>query len=131
MNTLEHVRRLGHLALLAGLCTAAPLYSGTVAAGTITRSVIVRYGDLDLQRDAGVRALYARLRAASRQVCGPEPSGPGLRDRGYERCRRQALDHAVFDSGSLALALLHRSTTDASGPARVARATSSPNRVAE
>lgn len=123
MNTNETARHLARLALLAGICTAAPLYAGTVAAATTTQSVTVNFGDLNLQSEAGVRALYARIQAATRVVCSPEPAGDRLAMLEFKACRTEALSNAVARVGSPALAALHRSKAGGAPPVRMASST--------
>jgi UrcA family protein len=123
MNTNDTARHLARLALLAGLCTAAPLYAGTVAAATPTQSVTVKFGDLNLQSEAGVRALYSRIRTATRAVCSPEPTGDPLAMLEFKACRSKALSDAVARVGSPALAALHRSKVGGAPPVRMASST--------
>lgn len=129
MNTNETARHLARLALLAGLCTAAPLYAGAVAA-TPTQSVTVHFGDLNLQSDAGIRALYSRIQAATRVVCSPEPAGDRLAMLQFKACRSEALSNAVAQVGSPALAALHRSKVGGAEPVRMASSSDAPIRIA-
>ncbi len=120
MNLHDHDRLLSRLALLAGLCTAAPLFPGVVSAAEPARSVTVHYGDLNLQTEAGVRTLYTRLQAAARQVCPSESAAPLAAGMNWRACRTAALGDAVGDVGSAALAALHESRSGGRAPARVA-----------
>ena len=54
--------------LAAGV--AGLLIASSTLATPSAATARVRYGDLDLHTDAGVGALYARLRRASSEVCG-------------------------------------------------------------
>lgn len=64
-----------------------------------TRSVNVRYGDLDLSSQAGVATLYHRLRGAADEACGPEfhvhSLNPAANRQNWEACYKQALDKAA------------------------------------
>ncbi|HEV7356939.1 MAG TPA: UrcA family protein [Steroidobacteraceae bacterium] len=57
---------------LAGLL-AGPVSSLAASTGRLDDlpSRKVKYGDLDLNRDAGVAALYSRIKTAAREVCQP------------------------------------------------------------
>lgn len=120
MNLHDHDRMLSRLALIAGLCTAAPLFPGVVSAGEPVRSVTVHYGDLNLQTQAGLQTLYARLQAAARQVCPSEGATTLSAGMSSRACRKDALSAAVGDAGIPALAALHESRTGGPAPARVA-----------
>ena len=74
----------------------------------VTSSVKVSYADLDISRAAGARTLYARIRSAAREACGPEPAVLDLRDAaGYNACYEQAVAKAVNRVGSEQLHALH------------------------
>jgi UrcA family protein len=75
-----------HAALFAALLGSAAAIAGAhIDDHPATRTV--SFADLDLTRDAGVAALYARIRAAAHEVCGQ----PDLRQLGeYMRSRRCA-----------------------------------------
>ncbi len=60
----------------------------------------VHYGDLDLTRDAGVAALYARIRAAAQTVCPPQTSWADKWVEHAESCRFQAVARAVAEVNS-------------------------------
>jgi UrcA family protein len=80
---------------LAGAAAAADKARNTAPVNGGVRTTVVRYGDLDLTRDEGVRALYARLRAAASRVCEPlEPRDLHLRQV-HAECYQAALDDAV------------------------------------
>lgn len=71
------------------------------------RSVTVHYGDLDLNRERDVQALYQRLKSAARTVCQPLESADLRQRQQWRECRATALERAVQRSGSEALAALH------------------------
>lgn len=70
-------------------------------------SVLVRYGDLDLSRDEGARALYARLRAAAHRVCAPLDSYDLHTQQLQRECYKTTLADAVKRLNSERVAALH------------------------
>jgi len=71
-------------------------------------SVVVKYGDLDLASEAGVKSLHARLRNAAEQVCSPfESRVLGLREQ-YERCVTDAITQSVAAVGNPSLIQFNR-----------------------
>jgi UrcA family protein len=91
---------------VAGVLAAA---GTTVAqpAGAGPRSVVVRYGDLDLQNPAAVQTLYRRIRFAAREVCGPAPPRELDRRQPWLECYRAAVAEAVAQTGHAGLEALH------------------------
>jgi UrcA family protein len=75
---------------------AALALSGIAAAGSFDdRSVVVRYGDLNLASHAGVASLHKRIRNAAESVCSDLDSRIlGLRD-GYAECVSDAVSRGV------------------------------------
>lgn len=74
----------------------------------VTTSVRVSYADLDLSEAAGAKTLYARIKSAAKEACGPEPAVLDLRDAaGYNACYEQAVAKAVNRVGSEQLNALH------------------------
>lgn len=71
-------------------------------------STTVSYGDLDLSRQAGIKTLYSRLRAAADQVCAPEADGRNLdMHDDWKKCVRNAMDNAVAGINNPALTQAH------------------------
>jgi len=98
--------RPGLLAVTA-LMLAVMVNEAQAARPTDPPSVRVRYGDLDLTRDDGVQVLYARLRAAARQVC-PDYGARSLRQRAIvQACFETSLANAVAAVRNDRLAALH------------------------
>jgi UrcA family protein len=106
----QFVRRL-----LSG-CLAATIscgvFANALAADTqvTTKSVVVRFGDLNLSNPAGAEALYRRIRRAAKVVCGasgsPTPlAGPA---RASVQCRQRALDEAVRSVNNRILTAMHQ-----------------------
>lgn len=82
-------------------------YSAQPDAGAPAPSVTVRYGDLDLTRDEGVKTLYLRLRAAAREVCSDDGTREIARRVAARHCYEDALDRAVAGVRNKHLAALH------------------------
>jgi UrcA family protein len=91
--------------LLAG--AAAGAYAGTPDADSA--SVKVAYSDTDLATEQGSSALYARIVAAARQVCGArEVDGRDLAAMASARaCQQQAIANAVQAVHSTKLAAVY------------------------
>ena len=75
---------------------AALALSGIAAAGLHgTNSIVVRFGDLNLDSPNGVASLHRRIRTAAKSVCGRlETTTIGLRT-GYRMCVAGTIDDAV------------------------------------
>jgi len=90
----------GVFLLAAGVQAAEPVHEKTVS-----------YADLNLSRQADVATLYARLRAASKNVCGT----PDIRDlamrRLHEICVEESLSDAVEQVGHATLSALHNDSS--------------------
>jgi UrcA family protein len=93
--------------MLAGFAADGSEAAPAPAIGTVTRSVTVRYDDLDLTREAGARALYARLNAAAKRVCGSSELRDLQSQRAWRQCYSAALGDAVGRSGNARVAALH------------------------
>ena len=86
--------------------------SGLAAAGTRVAtdvpSVVVQYGDLNLNSKAGVVKMHARLKGAAQQVCDSLNSRVlGLREQ-YDRCVIDAVSDGVKQVGNRNLQNFHR-----------------------
>lgn len=72
------------------------------------KSRVVYFGDLDLEKTAGVQTLYKRLTVASKIVCSPRPSMRELANyRDWKNCSWNALDSAVSQVGVERMSQLH------------------------
>jgi UrcA family protein len=61
-----------------------------------TESVVVHFGDLDVNTPNGAHLLYMRLRNAAKTVCGNEFEAIDLKERGnILDCQRDAIQQAV------------------------------------
>jgi UrcA family protein len=91
---------------LLGLCTLiAPLTIPMSAQASTARSDeiparVVKFDDLDLNRNAGAATLYSRISSAAREVCEPIDviSVKILRERAG--CRHEAVARAIADVNS-------------------------------
>jgi UrcA family protein len=70
--------------------------SGVAAAGIPkAEGVVVHFGDLNLNSEAGVASLHKRIRSAAKSVCGPlDYRILGLRDA-YDECVKDATNNGV------------------------------------
>ena len=92
------------------LPVAALALSGIAAAGSgDTNSVVVRFGDLNLNSKAGVASLHKRIRNAAESVCSPlDTRILGLRDA-YDQCVDQAVKNGVAEVANPNLTNFHAS----------------------
>lgn len=72
-------------------------------------AVRVRYADLDLRTDQGVRELYRRIERAARQVCPAADSRDLTQLALARRCEAGAVSRAIEAVHSSKLAVLHAS----------------------
>ncbi|HYJ39856.1 MAG TPA: UrcA family protein [Steroidobacteraceae bacterium] len=85
--------------------------SGIAAASAAREApgVVVRYGDLDLNSQAGVASLHKRIRNAAASVCSQlETRILGLHDA-YDRCVKEALSNGVAAVANPNLSNFHAS----------------------
>ena len=107
MNAVKLARRtsawpvaLGSLACLLGV---APVLA---SAPVETRSVSVRYADLDLASASGAAALYQRLQGAARVVCGYGDENLAILSY-VNRCNHSAISAAVSSVNAPLLSAIH------------------------
>jgi UrcA family protein len=89
---------------------ASPLaaYATRASGPDAAPAKLVSYGDLNLDSETGARTLYARLRAASREVCvGFEESGSMEQRLAWARCYSAALSTSVAQVNSPILSSLY------------------------
>jgi UrcA family protein len=110
-KTEEHImsnRLVKLLPLAVALAMGSLVNAGEVRVTEGIPSVIVKYGDLDLNTKAGVTRLHARLRGAAREVCEPLDSRVlGLREQ-FEICVSDAVTRGVKDVDNSNLTFFHR-----------------------
>ena len=61
----------------------------------VTKSQVVKFGDLNLASDAGAQALYQRIKLAARRVCAGADTDDRFGNLEYRNCMKQAVDNAV------------------------------------
>ena len=97
------------------LYTAVSCVLGAAAVSTIAASAAmaedvpsktVRYSDLDITNPAGAQALFARIRAAARDVCELSTRGDPLMGPAVHSCIDTAIDNAVRKVNAPALTSL-------------------------
>jgi UrcA family protein len=81
-------------ALVASILSFTTL-DATAAAPTDTHSITVEYGDLNLDRPAGVAKLYSRIKGAARQACDEQSNEQMVSKQIYRACVTQAVSTAV------------------------------------
>jgi UrcA family protein len=94
--------------VVAALSCALPV--GTALAESHAESTAVQFGDLDLATDAGITALYGRIKSAAWQVCFREMSSQGGIDQQARlyQCYENAVANAVEHVGKARIVTLHR-----------------------
>ncbi|MBS0393663.1 MAG: UrcA family protein [Proteobacteria bacterium] len=106
-RTLSSIRRLCVLSFGAAVATLSLAAAQAADSGA---SVRVRYDDLNLASDAGVRVLLRRLSGAAHRVCDQ----PGVRELNRlsvaDACYHQALANAVVAVRSERLSALYVAT---------------------
>ena len=91
-----NVARYVALGAITALTFGVAAHAGDATTGTGAHKTVIRYTDLDLSQDAGVRELYSRLQRASDQVCGQYRDSRDLRTkRLYNACYQDTLARAV------------------------------------
>jgi len=96
------------LPLAAALAMSSLATAGTTGT-TDLPSVVVKYGDLDLNKGAGIRTLHTRLRAAARKVCSPADGSVLADTHVFDSCVADALTRGVNDVNNANLTQYHRS----------------------
>jgi UrcA family protein len=79
----------------------------------VVNSMRVSYADLDLTTEAGVGALYGRLRNAAQHACGGRPDRTLRRLAHWRACYEASIDRAVAQIDRPALASYHRARSEA------------------
>lgn len=95
------------VALVVGLSAGGIATAGSRVVSDVP-SVVVQYGDLNLNSKAGVAKLHARLKGAAQTVCDSLNSRVlGLREQ-YDRCVTDAISDGVKQVGNPNLSNFHR-----------------------
>ena len=94
-----HPRLITILAAAVTVTLMAP--SAHASATDDTRTITVRYEDLNIATDAGAKALYRRISAAARAVCSTAASvSPRLDSFERQQCIERSMRDAVAAVGS-------------------------------
>ena len=97
--------------LLAGAWQCGA-FASTPPAGEDVGRIVVRFGDLNLERPAGVAVLYRRLKLAAKHVCGePEHPGSAIISVAWRACVTQAVERAVVKVDRPVLTAYYREHT--------------------
>ena len=100
----------GAIALLIG-ALALPLSAGATTSEVFeSNSVSITFSDLNIQSHAGAKVLYARLKQATKAVCGDDSyreAGSLSRLAETKACYDNTLDEAVSAIDSDALKEIH------------------------
>lgn len=119
MNTI-----ITNAARALAICIAATLgfSAADASAGTVARSEVVRFPDLDLSRIEGVATLYRRIAHAARDVC--DPLETQWHPTEYQTCVDTAIADAVATLNRPLLSQYHqfRIKGDRAGLAQLANA---------
>jgi UrcA family protein len=100
MKIIKTLLPLAALAL-SGLATASTRTTGEV------NSVVVKYGDLNLNSQAGIARLHKRISNAAKSVCNElDTRILGLRGA-YEECVADAIDNGVAAVDNANLSQFH------------------------
>lgn len=97
------------LAILAGPVSAV---AAIVEQSDLPPTRVVKFGDLDLNRNEGAAALYSRINEAAREVCQPLSVWALSLLAQMNECRHQAIAHAVADVNSSALTKYYQTKTN-------------------
>jgi UrcA family protein len=112
-------RHLALAAIACGIALTTPAMADQSDGDALTK--VVNYADLNLNGEAGARALHGRLRLAATQVCAPF-RGTSLRERTkWRECFDPALARSVAKVDEPMLTAYHLSREGTTEPSRVAK----------
>jgi UrcA family protein len=121
MNTMTASIDLRRLVAIAILSAGALGFAAVSAAGnTVTRSVTVQYGDLNIANPQGAEALYGRIARAAQQVCQMPEDGIGNLAEVF-KCEHKAIADAVTKVGHPELIAVYNAKNRQPLPVLVAR----------
>ena len=116
-NSIVSIGTLG--VLMFGLATVAP---AAAEAPLVAESTAIHYGDLDLDKTAGVAQLYARIRTAAERVCGTRyRPGTLLVEPAWRDCVAAAIEAGVATLDRRAVTEYHAAHADPALAANAAR----------
>jgi UrcA family protein len=101
--------------ILLSLGVAAALVTPALARPGEAVSRTVKTSDLNLHSEAGVHALYARIRSAAREACEGLESRSASTQVAHRECLATAMDGAVVAAKSEALTRLHMAKSSRTG----------------
>ncbi|MBC7984896.1 MAG: UrcA family protein [Candidatus Obscuribacterales bacterium] len=101
------------LILIAALASTLPQLAAADSSEPLHAAVY--FDELDMAKDKGVSALYARLRAAARQVCSPFEGRELSRRAKWRACYQEALSGAVSQVNNVAVTALHKKESASEG----------------
>ncbi len=106
--TTSTVKTLARTALVVLLVGSATVFADSAQPRPLATPVTVRYADLNLANAEGALALYRRITAAARTVCGPDYAQwyPAAR-KGWKHCYKATVDEAVRAVNAPTLTALH------------------------
>lgn len=94
MHSLNIIRHVMTAAIVGTLALGFALPAGAGDA-TETRSITVKFGDLNVSSPDGAAALYSRIRSAAKTVCGPDESSSYPFRTAFNACVHKAIADAV------------------------------------
>lgn len=101
------MNKLTGLLLLSAFGLTMNALPATAADDIVTKSQVVRFGDLNLATNEGAQTLYQRIKLAARQVCDGADDRFGHSE--YRKCMNKAVDDAVAKVNRPTLQALHQS----------------------
>lgn len=81
--------------LVASILSLATLDARAAVPTDDVYSVTVKFGDLDLAREAGIAKLYLRIKSAAQRVCDQQANEQLVAKQTYQVCVNQAVSRAV------------------------------------
>ncbi len=106
--TTATVKTLARTTLVVLLVGSGTVFADPAQPRPLATPVTVRYSDLNLANAEGALALYRRISAAARTVCGPDFAEwyPPARN-GWKDCYKATVDEAVRAVNAPTLTALH------------------------
>lgn len=83
------------IALAASMLSLTAPGAQAAAPNGHTHSITVEFGDLDLDRQAGVAKLYLRIKGAARRACDEQSNDQTVMKQIYLACVKDAVSTAV------------------------------------
>ena len=115
-NSISSYLGTGMLALSATLGQAWMVNTAHAADAPVTQSLHISVSDLDLSKSSDVATLYARIRAAAKQICGPDVvTGSRLPTSSTTQCINQAGDGTVSQINNASLSAYHKQEATKAG----------------